>query len=418
MAPLSRLEQASRKHVRSPPPPPPTPTPESAPQKSTRPGAERYRDSFETPKAGGVQAIGGSKSDAAALKTQRELSTARQLLGAKQKTVEDLEQKYSAALHAIKDRTATPEQVKRVSELGKALKEAREDVKPSAAKVAQLEKEEAKQVAASPEAVGKARFQVFTERFAELEKDVGKGKAATLARQTYYNSTAWNNGRGSPPATQGDINSAGLPHDPKYVPGMAVSGYSGESRTPDGKKVDLGHVAAAIDWQVNKDKVPSGPNPFNLDTVTLTGDVASAINQVRDGTNAGSSLDAAIAKEGDGDWNGDIDGLNIAKRLADSPGKSIGQTLKDYYGTGAYQKRVDEFARHSKYIQRDANGVPGRTANGAYAVDTQKLADDAKSFAKVLGFGGYVDSGTALAVAQAWERWLSRNTQHTPTTMS
>ncbi|QSQ14159.1 hypothetical protein [Myxococcus landrumensis] len=417
MAPITRLESPTRKYVQAPPPRTTT-APESAPQQSTRPGADRYRDSFEAPSARGVNAIEGGKSDAAALRTQRDLSGARQQLGKDQHALEGRERKLAEARRGFNDRTATPAQVKQLTELHKAVNDARKQVESSEKKVSQLEKEEAGQVAASPQAVEKARFQVFTERFAELEKVHGKEKAATLARQTYYNSPAWNAGRGSSPASKADINAAGLPHDPKYVPGLAVSGYSGESRTPDGKQVDLGHVAAAIDWQVNKDKVPSSLNPFNLDTVTLTGDVASAINRVRDGTNAGTSLAAAIKSEGDGDWNGDIDGLNIAKRLANNPGASIGQTLKDYYGTGAYQNRVDEFAKHSKYIQRDANGTPGRTASGAYAVDTQKLAQEAKSFARVLGLGGYVDEGTALGVAKAWEQWLSQNTVHTKPTMS
>ncbi|MBN8226147.1 hypothetical protein JYK02_01340 [Corallococcus macrosporus] len=265
------------------------------------------------------------------------------------------------------------------------------------------------------DAVERARFTVFNERMPKLELELGKSGAATIARQTYYNSVTWNVGRGSLPASEGKVLAAGLPHAPDYSGGQAVGGYGGRMRSPDGSEVDMGHVTAALDWQVNSARVPKSylvptvppvaiPNPFTLDTVTLTGDVASAVRNTAKGNNAAHRADLAISREGNEDWYGDIDGLNLANRLRQKPALSITQALTDYYGTGQYQRRMDEFATHSRYIQRDAQGTPQRDAQGDYAVKRDLLARDAYAFSLVLD--PHSINNPSKEVADAWVRWF------------
>jgi hypothetical protein len=268
------------------------------------------------------------------------------------------------------------------------------------------------------EAVERARFTVFNERMATLERERGPGAAATIARQTYYNSLPWNVGGGTTRASDAEILSAGLPHAPDYQDSLAVGGYGGRMRTPDGTVVDMGHVAAALDWQVNASRIPNTlpiggdpwgnggiPNPFTLDTVTLTGDVASAIRNTAAGDNVPERATAAINAEGDEDWNGDIDGLNLAHRLQQNPSQGIAGALNSYYGTGQDQNRIDEYATHSRYIQRDGDGVPQRDAQGHYVVDRERLAREAHAFSIILDPRAL--NNPSGEVVDAWSRWLN-----------
>ncbi|QRO00360.1 hypothetical protein JRI60_15670 [Archangium violaceum] len=364
-----------------------------------------FRDGFEgagagakAAKAGGVAQVGNDPAYQEALKTQRELSGLRQQLGRVQLELEN-RNPFEKARDAITGGDNGKE--KQIQDLK--------------AKISALENVERAQPA---EAVERARFTVFMDRMGELEKTMGKGEAATIARQTYYNSTVWNVGGGTPfGASEGAINAAGLPHDPNYSGGMAVGGYSGRMRTPDGQEVDMGHVACALDWQVNEKRVPDNyllptlpptriPNPFNLQTVTLTGDVASAIKNTARGDNAGARADTAIGNEGKEDWYGDIDGLNLANRLAQNPNQSLTQVLGDYYGKGQYQNRIDEFATHSRYIQRDGQGQPLRDAQGHYVVDKQKLESEAYAFANILSPKSI--NNPSGEVVNAWSRWFNQ----------
>ncbi len=267
------------------------------------------------------------------------------------------------------------------------------------------------------EAVEHARFTVFNQRMATLERELGRNGAATIARQTYYNSAAWNTGAGTSSASEAQVLAAGLPHAPDYIGGLATGGYGGRMRTPDGQEVDMGHVAAALDWQVNADRIPLlinlnplmlppvlTTNPFNLETVTLTGDVGSAVRNTAAGDNVAARADEAIGDERNEDWYGDIDGLNLANRLRQNPNASIADTLNGYYGTGQYQNRVDEFATHSRHIQRDANGVPQRDAQGHYVVDTERLSREAYGFSILLNPRSI--NNPSDEVANAWARWL------------
>ena len=378
----------------SPPPPPPAATPGAAKAPTRTPQPWQVTDGYDAGRAGAAGAQGVTKVDNAsyrqALDTQRRLSGLRQEAGRLQL---GLDTRGIFAItgggHATKARIA---QLKR--------------------DIAALEKVEHAQPL---DAVGHARFTVFHARIATLEHELGKGCAATIARQTYYNSEAWNVAAGSWPASEAKVLAAGLPRGPDYSTHQAVGGYRGTMLTPDGREVDMGHVAAALDWQVNADSVPDSyltpslpphriPNPFTLDTVALTGDVASAVRNTPNGDNAARRADAAIAKEGDADWNGDIDGLNLANRLQRSPNMSITQALNGYYGTGQYQRRIDEFATHSRYIQRDANGRPQRDAQGDYAVNRDLLAFEAHGFSLLLDPRSI--NNPAREVADAWVRWF------------
>ncbi len=281
----------------------------------------------------------------------------------------------------------------------------------------------------------------------ELEQQYGKEKAITLARQTYYNSDVWNLAAGSEKASDDQVLALGLPHKPgEKDNGPFSGGYMGPMRTLDGQPVDMGHVLCGMDWQINKDRAPDSlkvddltravghgevgkvlkeyigdkasiPNPFDLGFVTLEGDLGSAVKESLGGT----SPDDAVAEEGDYDWNSDLDGLNLAKRLETHPNQSLADALGGYYDSGEYKNRADEFATHSEYVKRDGNGQPVKDKNGHYEMDTEKMAEDSflaglllsKGDPKVLA-GGVLDklnpfSDKAEDVAESFEKWLHRS---------
>lgn len=390
---------------------PRTPEP-PAPKKKTetrnevsRQQPRQVKDGFDSAQtrgatqAGNVSQVNNDPAYRQALQTQQQLSQLRQEAGKLQ-----LELDNRNPLSKVWDGVTGGDDAKeaRVAELRQ--------------QITALEQTERSQPA---DAVERARFTVFTERMASLERELGKSGAATIARQTYYNSPVWNAGAGTSEASQAQIMAAGLPHDPTYIDGLASGGYGGRMRTPDGKEVDMGHVACALDWQVNADRIPSTinlnpivvppvlvPNPFNLETVTLTGDVASAVRNTAAGANANTRADTAIGREGNEDWYGDIDGLNLANRLRQNPNASIADTLNGYYSTGQYQNRMDEFATHSRHIVRDQNGVPQRDENGHYKVDRDTLSREAYAFSIILNPKSI--NNPAGEVTDAWTRWFNQ----------
>ena len=292
--------------------------------------------------------------------------------------------------------------------------------------------------------VEKAQFVVLEKRMGELEQKHGKNQAITLARQTYYNSDLWNQAAGSTKASDAQVKALGLPRTPgEKNNGVAVGGFEGQFRAPDGQPVDMGHVLCGMDWQANKDRVPKElkikdlakavgqesaadvlkhlpgsngvtvPNPFDKDFVTLTGDLGSAV-QSRYG---GKSASEAVAGQSDYDWNGDLDGLNVARRMETNPNLSAADALKGYYDSGESKNRVDEVATHSKYFQRDGSGVPRRDDKGHYKMDIDKMASDGFVAALLLGHdkdtlgGGALDKvnpfqDKAKEVAKAYEKWV------------
>ncbi|RKH62931.1 hypothetical protein [Corallococcus llansteffanensis] len=292
--------------------------------------------------------------------------------------------------------------------------------------------------------VEKAQFVVLEKRMGELEQKYGKNQAITLARQTYYNSDLWNLAGGSHKASNAQVKALGLPHTPGEKNNrVEVGGFEGQFRAPDGQPVDMGHVLCGMDWQVNKDRVPkdlninelakaSGqegaakalkllpgsngvtvPNPFDKDFVTLTGDLGSAVeNRYK-----GKSAEEAVAGEGDYDWNGDLDGLNVAHRMETNPNLSASDALKSYYDSGESKNRLNEVATHSKYFQRDGAGVPRWDDKGHYKMDLDKMASDGFVAALLLGHDKDTLSGGALDkvnpfqdkakdVAKAYEKWV------------
>lgn len=297
--------------------------------------------------------------------------------------------------------------------------------------------------------VEKAQFVVLEKRMGELEQKYGKKEAITLARQTYYNSDLWNVAGGSKKASDVQVLALGLPHTPgKKDDSPVVGGFKGQMRSADGQPVDMGHVLCGMDWQVNKDRVPKElkvkdvasalgedaeavkkvlkyipgsngvtmPNPFDLDFVTLKGDLGSAVKRrfLED-----ASPDAAIAAEGSYDWNGDLDGLNLAHRLETNPNQSAADALKSYYDSGESKNRLDEAATHSKYFKRDDKGIPQRDDKGHYKMDTDKMASDAFVVALMLGHNGEIAKDGVLDklnpfqdkakdVAKAFERWVGQ----------
>ncbi len=333
---------------------------------------------------GRIEAVDDARQKA--LDVERQLSEARQALGREQLAHEDrnvLRKGWDWLTDGDKEQR---EKIERLEQRVKDLE----------AVSAQLPREH----------VEAARFVVFNERLAAVEKEHGKGAAATLARQTYYNSAAWNGGAGTEPASPGAINAAGFPRG-DYHSGIAAEGYDGEMRDPSGKKVDMGHVAAALDWEVNKGRLANQyGNPLDANSVTISGDVASAMANTPVGPDAAARARQAIADEGDGDWHGDIDGQNIAHRLASDPDASLADTVRGYYD-GPHERRIDEWATHSKYIQRDGAGVPKRDAGGNYVLDRAQLQKDAHHFADLIGKGILPGRDFAEAeVMDAFEAWL------------
>ncbi|QSQ22716.1 hypothetical protein JY651_47750 [Pyxidicoccus parkwayensis] len=293
--------------------------------------------------------------------------------------------------------------------------------------------------------VEKAQFVVTEKRLGELEQKYGKEQAITMARQTYYNSDLWNLAGGSRTATDNQVLALGLPHVPGEAKNNepAVGGYPGAMRTPDGQPVDMGHVLCGMDWQVNKDRVPDTlavddlakavgqeklgdilkklpgggtriPNPFDKGFVTLTGDLGSAVKKRYEGQPA----DVAIASESNYDWNGDLDGLNLAKRLETNPNQSLGDAMKGYYDSGESRNRVDEYATHGEYVKRDDNGQPKKDKNGHYQLDTDAIARDGLLTGVLLSKGSIADdvlkdlvnplSSKPKEVAEAFEKWLHK----------
>jgi hypothetical protein len=292
--------------------------------------------------------------------------------------------------------------------------------------------------------VEKAQFAVLQKRMGELEQEHGKEQAVTLARQTYYNSDLWNLAGGSEKASDAQVLALGLPHTPgDKDTGVAAGGFRGQMRTPDGQPVDMGHVLCGMDWQLNKDRIPKklsvddlakaaekegladileklpggGPdidNPFTLDFVTLEGDLGSAVAS----RYGGESADKAVAEESDYDWNSDLDGLNLAKRLETNPNQSLSDTLNAYYGNGEYKNRVDEYATHGKYVKRDGNGQPVRDEAGHYKMDIEAMAEDGIYGGIILSRGDIAGavakdtldprSNKAEETARAFEQWLHR----------
>jgi len=124
-----------------------------------------------------------------------------------------------------------------------------------------------------------------------------------------------------------------------------------------------------------------------------------------------------IAAEGNSDWRGDVDGLNLANRMANDPTLSFSQALGGYYGgqPPASHSRIDELATHSQYFKRDENGQPLRDSNGRYQIDTGKLAEDGRYIAVLLN-PGTVALGALLSrqVTGALEDWMEaeRTCQH------
>ncbi|MCK6546455.1 hypothetical protein L6R52_11445, partial [Myxococcota bacterium] len=321
-----------------------------------------------------------------ALDNQRALSEARQELGNAQLELEN-RNIFQRGWDFVTGGDDAKEQ--RIGELEQA--------------VADLEAEEAK---LPPDAVAQARLTVFEERLAAIEATQGKGEAARLARQTYYNSDVWNGAAGTGKASEAEIDAAGFPRG-AWHSGAATDGYDGEMQTRDGNVVDMGHVACALDWQVNGRG--GFPNPFDANAVTLTGDLASAILR----TPAGGDPAAAIDAEGDADWNGDLDGNNLAKRLADDPDASLADTVRGYY-SGDYRDRIDEWATHSKYVERSDDGVPLRDADGHYVLDRDQLQRDANGFAVLLSQGGTLNPLNRFedrAVIDAWADWFAEQPQ-------
>ena len=265
--------------------------------------------------------------------------------------------------------------------------------------------------------VEKARFVVTLERLAELEAERGATEAARIARQTYYAGFAWDRVAGdgitafpSPfrktthTPSEAQLDAAGLPHG-KWNTDNAAGGYDGSMRTPDGVAVDMGHAFCGIDWQVNQRHARGG---WTIEAVTLGGDLASAMAR----TKSAGMRDAAnaFADETDSDYNGDIDGLNIAKRLEVASSTTMSRVIAGYYASGGAPTRIEELARTSRYVIRDANGTPKRTRDGRYALDAKAIRKDTGWLARLMSAWALrfepIKQPKQNAVIEAFAHWL------------
>ncbi|WNG50858.1 hypothetical protein F0U60_47095 [Archangium minus] len=358
--------------------------PESSPTPASSTRSNTFQKTYQKDTfTSRVSQVNPKPIDPVMLKTQRDLSLARQKLGAEQ-----LAQK--PPLLQPPPNPLPPQFIEQQKRIDAAEKE-----------VKKLEALEAKQYARNPSEVERARFQVFMERLPALEQQYGKQRAAEIARQTYYNSAVWNGVGGAASAQKGQINAAGLPHDPKFLGRQTRGGYEGNFRTPDGQPLEMGHVLAGVDWELNG-RGKKFNNPFDRNAVTVVGDLAWLIG---DGLKKPTETKKRFDAEGDNNWNGDIDGLNIAERLKRNPNLGLAQAFKDYYGGNAYQRRVDEWAQHSKYFLRQANGEPARDKNGNYQLNQRLLQKDAENFFRVLNLGndpGQIVGGLVIGHFNDW----------------
>lgn len=332
---------------------------------------------------------GASPSLKAALQTQRDLSSARVLLGS-----------YQLGL-----RTGAQGDLTRVK-----------------ADISRLERAERTQ---TPSNVEKARYVVFAERLGELETSMGKKGAAQLARQTYFNSESWARLSGAPRATEAQLNHAGLPRG-TLVKGEAAGGFNGEMQALNGERVDMGRVMCALDFQVNASRVPAKVNvqglsiynPLDVHGATLGGDVGVAIARTgpslsRAEINSGAA--SHILQHGETALRGDIDGLNLAHRLQKNPSAPLAQVIDGYYGSNANQRRIEELASHSKYALRDAQGELMRDGTGHYKVDVAALGADGwwQAFAMKQQEPA-IPLEQSDSVASAFHDWMKKEQDSTP----
>lgn len=382
----------------SPPPAPPPAAPQVAVRNAVTPPTAR--DSFQgkdtrmtanaspvlTGQSPQVAQAGGVTGPAAvqatpAYRTQKELSEKRQQLGKDMQELEMLNQMVSQAPLTVLFKGG------RMDELGKRIDQTKKDIQGLEAVAATQPKED----------VQRASFQVFNERLAALEAEGGREKAARLARQSYYNDTQFNASAGTLPASESELLKAGFPKDPLM-------------KAPNGDVIDMGHVACALDWKVN----PSVMNHLgaDLDQVTLTGDLGAAAVSMGNGRR--SAADALGREASPPDLYGDIDGLNLAARLEAQPSRSMADTLSSYYGNNP-KNRMQEFASHSPYVQKDAGGQPMKDAAGNFVLDDGKLQTAAMDFAKELQrvrYSGGVEDTTltsnAAQVVKEWKSWFDQ----------
>lgn len=336
---------------------------------------------------GRAQSVAGVRNPGlVALRLQRELSVARVAAG-------EAERAYRAAPFWSASR----------KEL-RATRDARQ------ADVRSLETREAEQAAVMLPDVQKARFQVLLERLPVLEAKVGTNEAARLARQTYYAGPAWDGvaaaGRVRM-ATRWEIQEAGLPHG-IFNEWNAAGGFDGDMRMPDGTPVDVGHMFCGVDWQVNG-RVAKGA--WSIEAVTIGGDLSTAMASITSATAEAGR--AALSGELGFDMNGDLDGLNIAQRLAKSPGTSMSSAVAAYYGRGL--RRVNEYVTHAKWIVRNADGTPKRTRYGGYELDHATFRRNTGWMANLIrvwnGRMSTVSRAEQDAVIDAFAEWLRENSQ-------
>ncbi len=293
---------------------------------------------------------GASTALKAAIQTQRELSDHRVLLGS----------------HQLGRSPASPADITGVK-----------------ADIARLERTERTQ---APSDVETARYVVFHERLGQLEKSLGRKEAVQLARQTYVNGESWARLSGAPRASEAQLSFAGLP---RGVPlkGEAGGGFSGEMRTLHGERVDMGRVMCALDCQVNAARVPrkvsvkglSLYNPLDVQGATLGSDVGAVISRLPAGLSRAeinSASATALLQRGEAKLRGDVDGLNIARRLQKDPPTGLSQLIEGYYSSGASARRMEELAGHGKYILRDAQGQALLDGTGHYRIDAAALGSD------------------------------------------
>jgi len=322
------------------------------------------------------QVLGGAPPEA--LRVQHQLSETRQRLGAVLEQQAGLQQQAGDAVLA----GAHEASLKRLSGEEAALRGA----------LATLQQAEAAQPRADVE---RASFEVFFERFEALEKAQGPEAAARLARQTWYNDRKFNVAGGSRPATEAQLLKAGFP-------------TSATMRSPSAERIDMGHVACALDWELN----PSVYHGLlvDLEQVTFTGDLAAAAQAVAE---RGLDGEAALDQQaGAPDLLGDYDGLNLAARIRADRTRDVSAHLRAYYADGP-EDRLGELAQHSRFFIRDPAGSPQRDAEGRLRVDRSALTEAVRTFTQrldVVGYGGQGVSESELhaAVEVILDTWAQR----------
>jgi hypothetical protein len=220
-------------------------------------------------------------------------------------------------------------------------------------------------------AVEAARFRVFLAVLRDLEGQKGTRGAISLLRRAYYDGGLWVTASGQPELSREQKNALGAPQgraNPRLLGGGEGDNRELKVVVPDGTRTDIAHVLAGLDYQLNRWPRRIGVrgrevrNPVDERTLGLSGDLMTAAmyvgslrNLLRQGPRA-AVRHAIREQEGNADFRGDVDMVNVLAMLSAEPQAGAADLLESYYlnsGNPPSLRRMELFARNaSSYFHR------------------------------------------------------------------